>query len=96
MFIIYRFPQNISLRNIWIEVINRKGDENWIWGSSKRVCSLHFDQSFIIQHQSSKRRYLKDNSVPSLLLDEEQKTFQCSQNLSSSTQSATTVSHCLI
>ena len=41
---VFRFPNDVEQRNLWLRKIPRK---DWIPGPSARVCELHFDQKFV-------------------------------------------------
>lgn len=82
---IFRFPEDPQIRNIWIKVIGRRIDDSWNWSSIKRVCALHFEAHLMYNHPSSNKKFLEQNSIPTLYLRYE-------GNTSSGSATATVVS----
>lgn len=73
----HRFPEESSIRSIWINACKRKDRFNV---NAARVCSLHFENNFYVRnlkyellgyarsHYPKNCRQLKPNAIPTLYL----------------------------
>ena len=73
----HRFPEEINLRNKWIQLVPRK---NWTWNKHQRLCSQHFTaDDYQVKsldkntsrrrnksNQGVKRKVLNNGAVPSI------------------------------
>ena len=71
---VHRFPNNESLREIWISTI-RQRVENWQWSQNSRICGNHFlpvdygtgkDTNKWRKRKSSAKQKLNKDAVPSV------------------------------